>query len=265
MRQSEFMLPAFFLSTAALLTFAGPAATQEGGSKWEGFIGIGVQDEAKYPGSDETETDPGLEIDLTWDNLLFIKTDVGIGGYVINSERSGGPFNLGFAIGYDDDERLAEDDDRLEGLDDVEAGAALRALVEYELGPADLELVLSRGIGSDGHEGTSLEVSAGFDYALGESTFLTVTPFLIWADSNYTGAFYGVSGREAAASQFNSYSASSGIERVGIEVTLAHFVTERFGFYGQAEYGALQGDAKDSPIVQDDSQVEFGLGVVFNF
>jgi len=241
------------------------ALAQDRDTGWSGFLGVGVRNENTYLGSDKTETTLGLEADLTWNNLIFLRTDTGLGAYLINAERTGGNFSLGAAIGYDTEERLQADDPRLTGLNDIKAGPAFRVLMEYELGPADIELNLSRAIGSNGHEGLTAELSANFMIPVSDATIIGVSPSLTWANSAYMSSFYGVSAQEAASSRFNQYNAGSGIERIALELSVAHFFNDRFGLYGTAEYGLLQGDAKGSPISFDSSQTELGAGVIFRF
>lgn len=232
---------------------------------WAGYVGLGVTNGPVFPGSDDSEVSAALDVNLTWRERFFLRSDIGAGAYLLNSERTGGPVSLGFAIGYDDDERLSEDDPRLAGLDDVEAGAAARFLFEYEVGLADLEVVASRGLGSSGHEGTTVEASLGFDLPVGERIVISAAPFLIWADSTYMDAFYGISSSESAASGYAPFSAGGGLQQAGLEFSAAYFLTERVGLFGQIEYGSLLGDAKDSPITFEDTALEVSLGVVLRF
>lgn len=232
---------------------------------WAGYIGLGVTNGPVFPGSDKSEVSAALDVDLTWRERFFLRSDIGAGAYLLNSERTGGPVSLGFAIGYDDDERLSDDDPRLAGLDDVEAGAAARFLFEYEVGLADLEVVASRGLGSSGHEGTTVEASLGFDLPVGERTVISAAPFLIWADSTYMDAFYGISPAVSVTSGYAPYSPGGGLKQAGLELSAAYFLTERVGLFGQIEYGSLLGDAKDSPITFEDTALEVSLGVVLRF
>jgi outer membrane protein len=232
---------------------------------WAGYVGLGVSYGPVFPGSDDSEVSVALDVDLTWRERFFLRSDIGVGAYLLNSERTGGPVSLGLALGYDIDERLSEDDPRLTGLDDVEAGAAARFLFEYEVGLADLEVVASRGLGSSGHEGTTVEASLGFGLPVGERTVISAAPFLIWADSTYMDAFYGISPSESASSGYAPYSPGGGLQQAGLEFSAAYFLTERAGLFGQIEYGSLLGDAKDSPITFEDTFLEVSLGVVLRF
>jgi outer membrane protein len=240
----------------------GPEPIPDG---WEGYVGLGVSNGPVFPGSDESEASVAVDVTLTWRARYFLRTEIGAGVYLLNSDRSGGPVSLAFAIGYDDDERLSADDPRLAGLDDVEASAAVRFLFEYDVGLADLELVASRAFGNSGHEGTTVEASLGFDLPVGDRTVISVAPFVIWADNTYTDAFFGISSSESVASGYLPFSPGGGFQQAGLELSAAYFLTERVGLFGELEYGSLLGDAKDSPIAFDDTALEVSLGVVLRF
>ncbi|WP_299598872.1 MipA/OmpV family protein [uncultured Tateyamaria sp.] len=235
----------------------------ETGRDLSGVIGIGLSSAPEFSGSDEDETSIIPIIDLTWRDRYFLN-ERGLGFYAL---RNSGPQNLslGFSVGYDFNERLAEDDARLTGLRDVEAGAFISAHMEFQVGVAAVELEINHGISSDGHEGTRAIVGAEFGRTLGERLQLSAKPFLVWSDSSYASAFYGVSGQEAAASSFTAYDAGSGFERVGIELQASYSLTSRTGLFVSVEHSQLLGDAKDSPISFDNAQTGISTGVFFRF
>ena len=253
-------MTAFFL-----LAVPAGAVAQTFGPSWEGHIAVGATSGPTFSGSDDSEIGPAIDVDITWNKRLFLRTETGLGFYAWNAERSGGPLSVGFALGYDFDERIASDDSRLSGLSDVEAGFAFRAFLEYEIGPADLEIVASRGLSGSGHEGTTVEASVGFDVPIWDNTIITASPFVVWADGNYNDAFYGVSASEALASNFEPYSAEAGLQSAGVELGAVHFFTDQIGLFGQVEYSNLLGDAQDSPITFDDQSFEFVAGVLWRF
>lgn len=249
---------------ALSLVFVSPAAAQEeGGGRLEGFIGLGVLSEPTFSGSDEMETGVLPVIDLTWDDRFFVSTDRGVGAYVFGGLDA--PLRFGVGVGYDFTERNPDDDDRLTGLEKVEASPALKLFAEYVVGFADVELEVVRAFGGDGHEGTTAELSVGFEAPVGERAFFSVSPFVTWADGKYTDALYGVSAAGAAASGLEAYDAGNGLNQIGVDVTGAYFVTERVSIVGTVEYGRLLGDAADSPVSFDDSQVEVSAGLLFSF
>lgn len=253
-------------TSAVLLVSAGSGLQAQSLSEgWEGYIGIGASSAPTFSGSDETKAGVAVDVDLTWNQRVFLRSDAGVGFYALNGERSGSPLTLGFGIGYDFDERLAVDDARLTGLTDIESGATFNAFLEYELGLADLEVLASRGLGSSGHEGTTVEFSIGFDLPVSDRTIVSISPFATWADDTYTSAFYGVSAAESLASGYGPYTAGAGLMEAGLEVTAVHFLNDSFGLLGQVEYSNLLGDAQDSPLTFQDDALEVAVGVLYRF
>ncbi|GGX63630.1 hypothetical protein GCM10007385_35990 [Tateyamaria omphalii] len=239
------------------------ASANETGRDLTGVIGIGVSSAPEFSGSDDDATGAFPIISLTWRDRYFLN-DRGLGFYAL---RNAGPrdVSVSFAIGYDFDERLAEDDIRLTGLRDVEAGALLSAGLDFDLGAAAIEVELNHGISSDGHEGTRAIVGAAFSRTVGDRLRLGAKPFVVWSDGSYADAFYGVSAQESAQSSFAAFDAGSGFERVGIELQASYDLTPRTALFVGVEHSQLLGDAKDSPISFDDSQTEISTGILFRF
>lgn len=238
-------------------------SAQEPVRRLTGVIGFDVSSAPVFSGSDETSTEVSTIIDLTWDDRYFAK-ERGLGFYAL---RNFGPgdLSLSFAIGYDFDERLAEDDVRLVGLKDVKAGAVASAMLEYDAGFADLELELNHGLSSGGHEGTRATFAAEFAKPIGKRVRLSAKPFITWADASYNSAFYGITTQEAAASSFQAFDAGSGLQRVGLELQASYSLTSRSGVFLGVEHSRLMGDAKDSPITFDDTQTSISGGFFYRF
>lgn len=264
MSRNHEILKLFPLAALSIALFIGQnAVAQDAGRGLTGVVGLGVGSGPEFSGSDETSTNVFPIFDLTWRNRYFLNQR-GLGIYALRNFGAN-DLSVGVAIGYDFNERLAEDDARLSGLTDVEAGALLTAFVEYDAGIADLEFEVSHGLSSDGHEGTRATAAAEFGFAVGGGVRLTAKPFLTWADGSYTQAFYGVSVAEAATSSFSAFDAGSGFERIGIELQASYDLTARTGVFLGVEHSRLLGDAQDSAISFDDTQTEISTGVVFRF
>ncbi|KIC15241.1 hypothetical protein RA20_18780 [Leisingera sp. ANG-Vp] len=248
---------------AAGAIFLAPCQAAAQDKNLTGMVGIGAVFSPDYPGSDNSSATPMPIVDLTWRDRFFLNQR-GLGVYALRGQDTGG-LSLGFALGYDFDERIAADDTRLTGLNDIEAGAMFTAFAEYELGVADLQFEVSRGLSSGGHEGTRATLGAEFSTMAGPRLQLSARPFMTWADGSYTEAFYGISVSEAAASGFSQYDTGSGLERVGIELQAAYALTDRTGLYLGVSHAQLMGDAKDSPVAFDDTQTSISTGVFFRF
>ncbi len=228
-------------------------------------IGLGTAYEPVSPGVDEYEFELLPFVDIEYLDRFFLKSERGLGAYVLRSQ--GGPeYGFGFAIGYDAGREESDARRELDGLGDIDPSAEAIFFAEGELGPVELELELAQGLGSDGHGGFRGEVSAGIEAPAFDRLVLGAGPFLTFADSQYMGSYYGVtSGQAARSSRFERYDADGGLESYGIEATARVKLTQNWSLIGFAAYTRLAGDAKDSPIVENEGFFSGGAIVAYTF
>lgn len=228
-----------------------------------GGIGLGLTYGPSFLGSDTSEASAFPVIDLTIGRYgFFNQRGLGLQNDV---DLQGGRLNYGIGIGYDFEERIASDDARLTGLGDVEAGANVTLFAEYETGAMRFGIDLQRGLSSDGHEGTRIKAQASYDWDLSQRAGLTLSPYLVWADDSWTNAFYGVTAQESQASGLAEFNAGSGLSEGGVSLSASYALTPRTILFSSVEVARLTGDAKDSSVSFDDSQVRFSTGLIIGF
>ncbi|MDQ8180398.1 MipA/OmpV family protein [Pelagicoccus sp. SDUM812005] len=244
----------------------GQHRAEEGDGDWDVMIGVGAIVEPISPGLDETETDPMPFLDITYKDRFFVNRH-GIGGYLFRGpqDEHGEGFSLGLALGRADGRDEKDYAAHLKGMGDIDEGFEANFFMEGELGPAEYTWTVSKGLKSEGHDGLHSELGFSFGGALTDNFLLEYGPFIHYADSNYMQSFYGVTANQAALSKFSEYKPSSGIDLAGFKVIAKTRLTGNWMLMGMVEYNSLLGDAKDSPIVEDDSFVSYGLGVGFQF
>lgn len=232
---------------------------------WNVTIGFGTAYEPVSPGVDEEEFEILPFVDIEYLDRFFLKSERGLGAYVLRSQ-DGPEYGFGFAIGYDAGREESDARRELDGLGDIDPSAEAIFFAEGEVGPVELELELAQGLGSDGHGGFRGEVSAGIEAPISDRLALGAGPFLTFADSQYMGSYYGVtSGQAARSSRFERYDADGGLESYGIEATARLKLTQNWSLIGFAAYTRLAGDAKDSPIVENEGFFSGGAIVAYTF
>lgn len=225
---------------------------------------MGLSYAPTFLGSDESETSAFPVIDLTIGRYGFFNQR-GL-GLQNGLDLNGGRLSYGIGIGYDFEERIAKDDTRLAGLNDVEAGAIVTLFAEYETaGSISFGVDLQRGLSSDGHEGTRIKAHASYDMNLSERAGLSVSPYLVWADDSWMSAFYGISAPEAQASGLGAFDAGSGLAEGGVTLSANYTLNPRTILFSSLDFARLSGDARDSSISFDDTQTRFSAGVMFRF
>jgi outer membrane scaffolding protein for murein synthesis (MipA/OmpV family) len=81
-------------------------------------------------------------------------------------------------------------------------------------------------------------------------------------------AYFGISAQQARRSQYQAFSAGSGIRDVGYQVVAHYGLTESLSLLGVLNYQHLLSDAADSPLVdQEGSAGQFTsfMGVTYRF
>lgn len=240
--------------TAIALLIALPAAAQEGYRYGvSADIGLGVSSEPKFEGSNANSAAPWLlwkNTELTWPGH---QAGAVSGGLVIIP-----------SFGYVG-ERDGDTDDRLKGLDEVDASLELGGRIAYAVGPVTAYAALRKGV--TGHEGLIGEAGADYRTIVNDRLILWSGANVTYADDDYMSSYFGVSPAESAASGLAAFDASGGIKSAGVRVQARYSLTEKTALLGEIQYDRLVNDAADSPVTLDKDQfaVRFGIVRRFNF
>ncbi|MCA1370740.1 MipA/OmpV family protein [Bradyrhizobium sp. BRP14] len=222
------------------------------------MVGAGAIYVPKFEGSDEFELVPIPMISATFGDRVTIDP----GGLTVDVLKSNG-FKLTAKGGYDMGGGRDEDDSpHLKGLGDIDAGAVVGTQISYELGPMELYASVDKTIG--GSDGLLGEVGANVSHHY-DRFILSAGASATFADDNHMESYFGVTAAQSARSGLRQYDAGAGLKRVDLEASVTYMATENWLVRGRAGVGFLTGDAKDSPIVQDDVQPSAMLVVGYKF
>ncbi|MCK4507029.1 MAG: MipA/OmpV family protein [Desulfuromonadales bacterium] len=225
--------------------------------EWALSVGVAGGISPDYEGSNDYETGFGPNFAGSWKGILFFKGKT-LGANIIREKNfKVGPI-LSWTSGRDDD-----DNDKLEGLDDVDSSIEAGGFVTYRKKPLRFRLEARQDVNS-GHEGALVELSGGTTLPFGKP-LVFVALGTTWASDDYMESFFGVDSKQSANSGLKRYKAESGIKDVNLSITAGHSFTNRWRIGGKAEYKRLVGDAADSPIVDDVDQFMVGIGLSYHF
>ena len=156
----------------------------------------------------------------------------------------------------------------LRGLGDVDMGLLVGGFANARYGPVMLNLSGGQDV-IDGHGGALIGVR--LSVALPVDDRLRVSPSFsaTWASEDYMESYFGVTGAQAARSNYRPFSPSAGFKDVGLGVNAKYRIAGGWHATGMLSYKRLVGDAADSPIVEGPggSRNQFmGLiGVAYDF
>ncbi|MDJ1009554.1 MAG: MipA/OmpV family protein [Paracoccaceae bacterium] len=255
------------LLIAAGLGAATAATAQERPNSFSLGIGLGVAPE--FSGSSDYDFNALPIINFSYDLGAVTVRSKGLGVAVDvldGPALAAGPI-VRYAFGRDGSDIT---DDAVSQLPDIDGTLEVGGFAELRLPlrnltgtrfAADLEIV--QGV-TGGHDGLVIDGSLGLERRAGP-LLLTGGLTAGWADDGFTDTFFGVDTAGSAASGLAVYDPDGGITDLGVELGAIYPFTDRILGTAIIGYSELQGDAADSPIVDDTSQFFAIAGVAYRF
>lgn len=247
---------AFFSAAAiGLMVVASGAAAQNS-------IGLGVGIIPKYEGAEDYRALPVPLINYH-SGSFFISPRMGLPSMGLKTDLtddwSAGVF-LGMHLGRD-----SSDSSRLTGMDDIDFHGAAGVYTEWRPGPFSLGAAYYQALHS-GYGGT-MELRGSYQAWKSGNDTLRLGVSTQWANGDSMKTHFGVTRREAAASQgrLHAYSPSSGFKSVSAYGVWHHHLGGSWSMLTTLGVQSLVGDAADSPIVQDKVGMFGSVGVMYSF
>jgi outer membrane scaffolding protein for murein synthesis (MipA/OmpV family) len=222
---------------------------------WAFTVGVAAGISPDYEGSNDYEFGLGPNFAISWKKTVFYKGK-SLGANLIKRKNlKAGPI-LSWTSGRDED-----DNDKLEGLGDVDSSVEAGGFVSYRHKPFRFRLEARQDVGS-GHDGALVEMSGGTTLPF-QKPLVFAALGTTWASDDYMESFFGIDTKQSAESGLKRYNAEAGIKDVNISLTAGHAINNRWRVGGKLEYKRLVGDAADSPIVDDENQFLFGITLTY--
>jgi outer membrane protein len=234
--------------------------------QWQVTVGAGVVSLPEYPGSGNDEVRALPLLSARYGRFFLggvpgAGSNAGLGAYLIENES----WTVGAIVSGDVIEPRQESDDaRLRGLGDIDSTVRAGVFASYKIGWLILRGSAQSDIADNG-QGTIASFDAEATYRPTSRLSLSAGPGVRWADDEYTQTFFGVDAEQAANSDFAQYSASGGADLLRFSLGARYELTQKWSLTARATAARLQGDAADSPIVEDKNQNTFALFVSYRF
>lgn len=247
---------------AALVLPSAQAQAQDGDGTLRIRPGLGAQIRPQYPGADKNEWVPYLKFSIAkGDNPFpFAAPDDAFGIALLSS----GPFRAGPAVGIQGSRKDSDVGAPLGKVKTtIEAGGFAEFLISDQF---RLRADLRKGIG--GHDGMIASIGADQIWRDGDRYVFSVGPRLLFSDSRYQRAYFGVTPQAALATGLPAYRPDGGLHAVAAATGLHYSLGGPLGLFGYARYERLIGDARKSPVVKQfgsPNQLSAGLGISYTF
>ena len=235
------------------------------GSGWGIALGLGVEYETAYAGSDEYEfeLDPAGAIQWRKGNHLFSWEGLELSW----TTRQKDQWYIQVELGLDGErEEDDSDDGRLDGLYERDDEFTGTGEVRYSFDGDWRNYVGTRISVGDSDFGTKGFIFAGHRFGSrqdggGTETFLYAT----FADSNNLNREFGVSPSEATTSGLAETDLDTGYRSSGLRVVDRRFASEHIQIVSGLELEYYSSDVRDSPIAREDFASEVELAIVYHF
>lgn len=231
------------------------------GDEWRFTIGGGGLFAPTYLGSNNYELDPLPILDIRYRDRVFLSTRDGLGANLLpRGNWRAGPV-LKYRHGRDQD-----DDAALHGLGDVDPAGEIGGFVHYDLRPFTMGAEVRQGFG--GHEGMIGDLFFTWTTLFNDRTQLSLGPKVTLGSSDFTESYFGIDANQAARSGYQRYEADGIFVSYGLGASLTYQLGDGWALGGFAGVDRLEGDAADSPIVDQAgsaTQGRVGLSIGYSF
>jgi len=218
----------------------------------------------EFTGSDEYEIIGGPSIEsyfnLTEQSTLFANNS-GIGlDYQLSDNLNTGI--LGKVRADQDRSKIKN----LDGLLNIDEAFEVGSYLSYQL--TDQWEIYNSGLFdvSDTHEGWIANLSVSHEYII-PNTPITMTTLagVDYADKNYNNTYFGVKPSTNGIPDQSSFILGSGFNSATFGTTFSYASSENTTLIGLISATQIIGDAKNSPIIKEDTLITVGLGAAYTF
>lgn len=230
---------------------------------WGFGIGLGIEYESAYEGSDEFgfEVEPagGIQWRKGNDVLYWAGESLGWRGLRANT------WLLEAAVGFDEGRKESDSDDgRLNGLGDTDEKVELVLQARYALAADWRYWLVGRVVtGRNGQLGL-FGVGRRFGERL-DGSGSELNAVAVFHSSKFANKDFGITAQQSAASGLAQTRMSGGLRSFGLNYVYRHDINRNWQIFGEALYERFSGDVRDSPIARSSYEAEVGIGFLYRF
>ncbi len=231
---------------------------------WALGLGLGVEYESAYEGSDEYgfEVDPAGAVQWRSGDNIFFWAGEALGWRGLRSET----WLFEAAVGFDEGREESDSDDgHLDGLADGDEGV-------------ELVLQARRAFDADWRYWLDDRVVIGENGSLGlfgvgrrfgdqnDGTGHEIAIAVVFHDSDYANKDFGIDAEQSVTSGLDETNLSAGFRSIGLNYNYRQCIYENWQIFGEAVYERYySSDIQDSPIARNNYEAEVGIGFIYVF
>lgn len=234
-----------------------------GNDGWSLGLGLGVEYETAYEGSDEFEFEVDPAGALQWrrgDNIFFFAGEA-LGWRGLRNET----WLLQALVGFDEGREESDSSDgRLDGLGDGDEG--IEVVLEARRAFANdwrtwlVGRVVTGENGNLGLFGVGHRFGDKWDGSGHEFNLVAV-----FHDSEFANKDFGITAAQSLASGLAETNMSGGFRSIGANYNYRHIINRNWQIFGEALYEYYSSDVRSSPIARSNYEAEVGIGFIYVF
>lgn len=235
------------------------------GEGWGVALGVSVEFENAYDGSDEyeVEVDPAGAIQYRVGDQLLFWEGIELGWRGLFAEDWLVQLNARYEGGRDTDD---SDDGRLDGLDEVDEEFIGVFEVRRSIFGEWRAWLGGRVMSGDSDYGTLGVVAAGYRFgAQLDGTGTEIFVFSTFATSDFINRDFGITAKESVSSGLQATDLDGGYRSTGLNLIDRRYITEHIQIVSQGGIEFYSSDITDSPIAREDFETEVSLSLVYHF
>ncbi|SEH59458.1 Outer membrane scaffolding protein for murein synthesis, MipA/OmpV family [Rheinheimera pacifica] len=230
---------------------------------WAFGLGLGIEYETAYEGSDEfgVEIQPAGAVQWRRGNDIFYFAGEALGWRGLRADT----WLLEALIGFDEGREESDSDDgRLDGLGDTEEGFEVVLQARRAFSNDWRYWLVSRLVTGDNGNLGLFGVGRRFgDKTDGSGSEINIVA--VFHDSKYANTGFGITAQQSAASGLDETRLSGGLRSIGIDYNYRHNINKNWQIFAEALYEHFSSDVRNSPIARSNYEAEVGIGFIYIF
>lgn len=264
------LMPFFFFNTAkaqgnrsVFVPLPSVDDFTKGQNGWAFGLGLGIEYETAYEGSDEFGFEAQPAGAIQWrdgDNIYYFAGEA-FGWRGIRAEN----WLLDVLLGFEEGRVEGDSDEgRLDGLGDQEEGFELVLQARRSFTSDWRYWLVGRFVAGD--EGNLGLFGVGRRFGdQADGTGSEINMVAVFHDSEYANKGFGINAMQAAASGLEEASLSGGLRSFGIDYNFRYNINKNWQIFGEALFEYFSSEVRDSPIARSNYEAEVGIGVIYIF
>ncbi|AWB67870.1 MipA/OmpV family protein [Saccharobesus litoralis] len=235
----------------------------KGENGWAFGLGVGIEYETAYEGSDEF----GLEVQpagaVQWRNgdHIYYFAGEAFGWRGLLSDN----WLLDALVGFEEGRAESDSDEgRLNGLGEQEEAFELVLQARRSFTSDWRYWLVGRLVTGD--EGNLGLFGAGRRFGhQTDGTGSEINVVVVVHDSEYANKGFGINKSQSANSGLKETNLSGGLRSIGIDYNYRHNINDNWQIFGEALFEYFSSEVRNSPIARSNYETEVGIGVIYIF